>query len=102
MKKRTKITLRTKIYLTMVGLLALTGVLYAANPAFFTSFPQSTGVAVSPNLMYATSWCNQDLSRLDCNGVATVVGQIPNGNNPCIEKYMEFAPLQSIAAGFTP
>ena len=26
MKKRTKITLRTKIYLTIVGLLALTGV----------------------------------------------------------------------------
>ena len=37
MKKRTKITLRTKIYLTIVGLLALTGVLYAATPIFFTN-----------------------------------------------------------------
>ena len=36
MKKRTKITLRTKIYLTIVGLLALTGVLYAANPIPFS------------------------------------------------------------------
>ena len=35
MKKRTKITLRTKIYLTIVGLLALTGVLYASNPSVF-------------------------------------------------------------------
>ena len=40
MKKRTKITLRTKIYLTIVGLLALTGVFYAANPAPFASNQQ--------------------------------------------------------------
>ena len=36
MKKRTKITLRTKIYLTIVALLALTGVIYAASPSFFS------------------------------------------------------------------
>ena len=102
MKKRTKISLRTKTYLTIVGLLALTGALYAANPAFFTSFPQSTGVAISPNDMYATSWCSQDLSHIDCMGVATVVGQIPAGTNPCIEKYLEFAPTQSANAGFNP
>ena len=39
MKKRTKITLRTKIYLAIVGLLALTGVLYASNPVQFTGGP---------------------------------------------------------------
>ena len=32
MKKRTKISLRTKIYLTIVGLLALTGIIYSVNP----------------------------------------------------------------------
>ena len=32
-----KITLRTKIYLTIVGLLALTGIIYAANPMPFSS-----------------------------------------------------------------
>ena len=47
MKKRTKITLRTKIYLTIVALLALTGVFYAANPTFFTNVPFATGVAAS-------------------------------------------------------
>ena len=52
MKKRTKISLRTKIYLTIVGLLALTGVLYAANPSFFAAVvPQATGVAASPDVM---------------------------------------------------
>ena len=30
------------------------------------------------------------------------VGVIPNGNSPCIEKYLAIAPVQSVAAGFTP
>ncbi len=59
MKKRTKISLRTKIYLAIVGLLALTGALYAATPIFFTAFPQATGVAASPSNFYATGWCDQ-------------------------------------------
>ena len=54
MKKRTKITLRTKIYLTIVGLLALTGVLYASNPTVYSSLghgvPLPTGVAAAPDL----------------------------------------------------
>ena len=37
MKKRSKITLRTKIYLTIVALLALTGIFYAANPTPFAT-----------------------------------------------------------------
>ena len=51
MKKRTKITLRTKIYLTIVGLLALTGVLYAANPIFFTQCPLSHRRGRCPDLI---------------------------------------------------
>ena len=102
MKKRTKITLRTKIYLTIAGLLALTGALYAATPIFFTAFPQATGVAVSPINLYATGWCNQNFYGLDCIGNRTVLGMIPLGNEPCIEKYLAIAPRQSIAAGFTP
>ena len=56
MKKRTKISLRTKIYLTIVGLLALTGIIYAANPVTFSTFPGLTGVAVSKTEMFATGY----------------------------------------------
>jgi len=52
MKKRTKITLRTKIYLTIVALLALTGVFYASNPTPFSGgVPFPTGVAAAPDLL---------------------------------------------------
>ena len=47
MKKRTKITLRTKIYLTIVGLLALTGVFYAANPSKLATVPKSVAAPVA-------------------------------------------------------
>src|SRR4029077_2615887 len=49
MEKGTKISLRTKIYLTIVGLLALTGVFYAANPAPFASNQPLTS-DYNPNL----------------------------------------------------
>jgi hypothetical protein len=101
MKKRTKISLRTKIYLTMVGLLALTGAVYAATPKFFAPYLQATGVAISPSNLYATQWCNQNFTSFDCMGNASVVGQIPFGNQQCIEKYVAIAPRQSVAAGFT-
>ena len=102
MKKRTKISLRTKIYLTIAGLLALTGALYAATPIFFNAFPQATGVAVSPSNMYATGWCDNNLYGLDCLGNRSVLASIPLGDSPCIEKYLAIAPRQSVAAGFTP
>ena len=101
MKKRTKISLRTKIYLTIAGLFALTGALYAATPIFFNAFPQATGVAISPSNMYATGWCDQNFYGLDCLGNRSVLGLIPIGNSPCIEKYLAIAPVQSVAAGFT-
>ena len=58
MKKRTKITLRTKIYLTIAGLLGLTGILYAATPTPFSSgVPFPTGVAAAPDLLLVTPYC---------------------------------------------
>src|SRR5437763_6929211 len=101
MKKRSKISLRTKIYLTIAGLFALTGALYAATPLFFAPFNGALGVAISPNNLYATEWCGQNLTSFSCNGSASVIGMIPFGNEQCIEKYLAIAPRQSIQAGFT-
>jgi len=101
MKKRTKITLRTKIYLTIVGLLALTAAVYATgHPVFFAQLNEATGVAISPNNLYATGWCGQNLYSVDCLGTSSVVGTIPLRNQPCTEKYLAIAPRQSTAAGF--
>ena len=74
MKKRTKISLRTKIYLTIVGLLAMVGAVYAATPLFFGSRDEATGIAVSPENMYATAWCNQNLYSYNCLGGARYLG----------------------------
>ena len=74
MKKRTKISLRTKIYLTIVGLLAIVGAVYAATPLFFGSRDEATGIAVSPENMYVTAWCNQNLYGYDCLGHALYLG----------------------------
>ena len=95
MKKRTKITLRTKIYLTIVGLLALTGILYASNPIPFTGqVPFPTGVAASPDLFLVSEFCTENIDKVDCNGNATVFAQFP-GFGSCREKYMTIAPSKS-------
>jgi hypothetical protein len=102
MKKRTKITLRTKIYLTIVGLLALTGVLYAANPTpFAAGIPFPTGVAASPDLLLVSEFCSENIDSVACDGSHTLFATLP-GFGSCREKYMTFAPSQSAAAGFTP
>ena len=101
MKKRTKISLRTKIYLTIAGLVAMTaGSVYAAA-LFFGPLQMTTGIAVSPSDMYATAWCDQHFYGVDCMGNTFVLGLIPGGDNPCIEKYIDIAPKQAIPAGFT-
>ena len=104
MKNIAKLTIRTKIYLTIVGLLALTGLLYAANPVPFATFSGSgpVGVAAVPTEVFATQWCNQNFDVIDCNGNVSVLGIIPGPVGPCIEKYLAIAPIQSAAAGFTP
>ena len=100
MKKRTKISLRTKIYLTIAGLLTLTGALYAfpANPFTFSVFPQITGLAATKSELFATGYVtNPDVYSLDCMGIPTVYQAAPIG-----EKYVTIAPAQSANAGFTP
>ena len=122
MKKRTKITLRTKIYLTIVGLLALTGVFYAANPSQLATVPKSVAARLPWPIQLplpcsqgrrrgrCPGYCardpiqrNQNLSRIDCDGNVTSVATIPGPVRLLrVEKYMAIAPIQSTAAGFTP
>src|SRR5437762_5589737 len=99
--KMKKITLRTKIYLTIVLLLALTGVFYAANPTFFTSVPFATGVAASQSELLVTPYCVDEIDTVACDGTVSLFATIP-GFGSCREKYVTIAPSQSAAAGFTP
>src|ERR1700693_4940492 len=108
MKKRTKFTLRTKIYLTIVALLALTaGVFYASNPVPFSGqVPFPTGVAAAPDLLLVSEYCSDRIDQVDCNGTASFFATIP-GFGSCRGKYRAMAPSQSVNAGggltpFTP
>src|SRR6266404_7484468 len=96
MKKRTKFTLRTKIYLTIVALLALTaGVFYASSPTPFSGqVPFPTGVAAAPDLLLVSEFCTDNIDKLDCNGTASLFATLPSFGS-CREKYMTIAPLQS-------
>src|SRR4029077_9182223 len=108
MKKRTKITLRTKIYLTIAGLLALTGVFYAqfppSHPSPFTVGgmpPFPTAMAAAPDLLLVSEYCSENIDKLACDGTFSVFATIP-GFGSCQEKYLAIAPSQSAARGFTP
>src|SRR4029079_2558458 len=99
MKKRIKISLRTKIYVTILGLLTLTGIIYAANPVTFSVFPGLTGVAAAKFELFTTgfSGANPDIYTLNCAGIPTLY----QASAPA-EKYLAIAPVQSVNAGFTP
>src|SRR5438094_6765614 len=102
MKKRTKITLRTKIYLTIVALLALTGVFYASNPTPFSGqVPFPTGVAAAPDLLLVSEFCTENIDQLDCNGTASLFATLP-GFGSCREKYITLASAQSVNSGNPP
>jgi hypothetical protein len=102
MKKRTKITLRTKIYLTIAGLFALSGIVCASNPfPFSAGVPFPTGVAASPDLLLVSEFCSENIDSVACDGTHTLFAMFP-GFGSCREKYMTIAPSQSAAAGFTP
>src|SRR5437867_10687796 len=99
MKKRTKITLRTKIYLTIVGLLSLTGVFYAQFPPshptpFVFTVPFPTSAAAARDLLLVSEYCSENIRKVDCNGFATLFATLP-GFGSCQEKYMAIAPSQS-------
>ena len=95
---KTKITLRTKITLTIVGLLAVTGIFYAANPSPFAAVntPQSplphppnqpaanatpfatvldpsgngpVGVAASKTDLLVTEWCSGNLGSANVDTI---------------------------------
>jgi hypothetical protein len=73
-----QITLRTKIYLTIVGLLALTGILYASTPTPFTGdVPFPTGVAAAPDLLLVSEYCSENIDQVDCNGSVSLFAQFP-------------------------
>ncbi len=109
MKKRTKFTLRTKIYLTIVALLALTGMFYAANPSqratvaksaaapgapdapmsnptVFATLEGPNGVAAIPSVVLATQQLSQNLSAIDCQGNVTTVATIPGAVGTPVRK----------------
>src|SRR6476659_3167628 len=109
MKKRTKITLRTKIYLTIVALLTLTGVFYASNPTPFVTNTPGNGVstpisvAADPTHFFASQYFNNDIVLVDCNGNGSLFGTLPVPVPPTlVEKYMAIAPAQSATALLTP
>jgi len=106
MKKIEKMSLRTKITLPIVGLLALTGVFYAANPTpFVTSghgITQPIGMAADPGHLYVSQYLDGQIMMVDCQGNGSLFGTLPPGNNFLIEKYLALAPAQSAAALFTP
>src|SRR3982750_4608748 len=102
MKNRMKFTFRTKLYVTMAGLLMLAGILYASNPTPFSSqVPFPTGVAAAPDFLLVSEYCSENIDKIDCNGNATVFATLP-GFGSCREKYIAIAPSQAAAAGFTP
>ena len=86
MKKRTKITLRTKIYLTIVALLALTGVFYASNPTPFSGqVPFPTGVAAARDLLLVSEFCSENIASPTATGLPRCSrrcrGLVPAGKN---------------------
>ena len=100
-----KITLRTKITLTIVGLLAMAGMLYAViSPP--SPLPASVsgpvGIAASGTDLIVSEYCSQNLRTINCDGtvspspLATIPG--PVGPNNCLEKYIAIAPAQSALA----
>src|SRR6185369_2384379 len=91
MKKRTKISLRTKIYLTIVGLLAMAGIIYAATPFQFSTFQSLTGVAVSKTDLFTTGFGppNTGVYTLNCAGIPTLYQA-----SAAAEKYIAIAPAQ--------
>ena len=76
-----KITLRTKIYLTLVGLLALTGVLYASTPSVFVSpgngVYRPISLAADPDSSFVSQYIDNQIKMVDCFGIGTLFGTLP-------------------------
>src|SRR6266571_1117348 len=99
---KTKITLRTKIALTTAGLLALTGIFYAASPTQFGSATGVVGVAASQSDLIVTEYSTQNVDTIDCAGKVSLLATIPGPLGQSLERYVTIAPSQAANAGFTP
>ena len=97
-----KITLRTKISLIIIALMAAAGLFYAATPTFFTSSSLPTGVAASPGKMYVTEYCNPRIDRITDTGATSLFATLPGNVGECKERYLAIAPSSAITAGFSP
>jgi len=56
---------RTKITLSIAGLLSLAGIFYAANPQPFAIVPAPIGVAASGADLIATEYCGHNVARAE-------------------------------------
>jgi hypothetical protein len=101
---KTKITLRTKITLTIAGLFALTGIFCAASPTQFGPVVSNgvIGVAASQSDLLVTEFSSQNLDAIDCSGKISLLATIPGPTGSSLEKYIAIAPSQAANAGFTP
>jgi hypothetical protein len=98
-----KITLKTKISLIIVTLMAAAGFFYAATtPTLFTSVPLPTGVAASQTKLYVTEYCNPKIDIISNTGAVTSFATLPGNSGECKERYMAIAPSNAAKAGFNP
>src|SRR4051812_33117829 len=102
-----KIPLRTRITLSIAGLLIMAGAFYAASPASFGPVFDGqnngpVGVAAAPADLLMTEYCSQNLDSIDCSGKPSLLGAIPAGILQCSERELVIAPSLSAYAGFTP
>ena len=100
---------KTTITLTIAGFLAIAGIFYAAPnnpytpntyiaPDPFSAVPLGLGVAAAPDLLLVSSYCNQNLYTVACDGTFSVLTQIPLSPpilQDCKEKYEAIVPLKS-------
>src|SRR6266404_1421964 len=93
---------RTTITLAIAGLLALTGIFYAASPTQFGSATGVIGVASAPADLLVTEYSTQNLDTIDCAGKTALLATIPGPAGANVERYLTIAPSQSANAGFTP
>jgi hypothetical protein len=94
MKKRTKITLRTKIYLTIVALLASAGLFYAASGVPFAVDPQPISVAAAPNQLVVSTFCSGALAKVSDTAVVTPFATIPGPNIGCDAECGKISPAR--------
>lgn len=97
---KTTISLRTKLTLTIAGLLAITGIFYA-SPTQFPTVPtiiSPVGVASSSSALYVTDSNTQNVYTIDDTGNVSFFAAIPNpASTPpdwdgTSEKYLAISP----------